>query len=369
MAASADSRTSRLGGPFGSASSAAAGWSADATCRCCATYQGSRCWRWRTSIRAPRPKSPRPSTCRATTPSAEALAADPELDAVAICTPPSAHVGPAIAALKAGKPLFVEKPIAVSLGDADRLLEYQARSTIPALMGFNLRWHRLLRRARRLVQEGELGWVHCMVSTFTDPLLRRELPAWRSRRDHGGGVLLDRAVHHFDLWRWLLDDEVVEVFAMGRSRRRDDDGAVVTARLRGGAIATAIVLDESAVSHRVTLYGTEGAVEVDALRFDGFSRQTVEEYPGSVPARWRRARQRLADPAGDLRAIRRGGDFDAAYRLEWEHFVEVARGSVEPRATLRDGRAALAIAVAAARSLETAAPALVDGAAALPRPA
>jgi predicted dehydrogenase len=135
---------------------------------------------------------------------------------------------------------------------------------------------------------------------------------------------------------------------------------VVTARLRGGAIVTAVVLDESAVTHRVMLYGTEGCVEVDLLRFDGFSRQTVEEYPGSVPARWRRARQRLADPGGDLRAIWRGGDFDAAYRLEWEHFVEVARGKVEPGATLRDGRAALAIAEAAARSLETGAPALVD---------
>ncbi len=291
---------------------------------------------------------------------AEELAADPEIDAVAVCTPPSAHVGAAIAALDAGKALFVEKPIAVALDDADRLLAHAARASLPALVGFNLRWHRLLLRARRLAREGALGWVHCMVSTFSDPLLRRELPAWRSRRDQGGGAIFDRAVHHFDLWRYLLDDEVVEVFAMGRSRRRDDDGAVVTARLRGGAIVTAVVLDESAVTHRVMLYGTEGCVEVDLLRFDGFSRQTVEEYPGSVPARWRRARQRLADPGGDLRAIWRGGDFDAAYRLEWEHFVEVARGKVEPGATLRDGRAALAIAEAAARSLETGAPALVD---------
>ena len=235
---------------------------------------------------------------------AEQLAADPELDAVAVCTPPSAHVGPAIAALEAGKPLFVEKPIAVSLGDADRLLEREARSTMPALMGFNLRWHRLLLRARRLAQEGALGWVHCMVSTFTDPLLRRELPAWRSRRDQGGGVIFDRAVHHFDLWRCLLDDEVVEVFAMGRSRRRDDDGAVVTARLRGGAIATAVVLDESAVSHRVTLYGTEGAVEVERCASTASLGRPSRSTPGSVPARWRRARQRLADPGGDLRAIR-----------------------------------------------------------------
>lgn len=300
---------------------------------------------------------------------AEELAADSELDAIAVCTPPSAHVGPAIAALEAGRPLFLEKPIAASLDDADRLLAHAARSPLPALMGFNLRWHRLLERARRLAREGAIGWVHCMVSTFSDPLLRRELPAWRSRRDQGGGVVFDRAVHHFDLWRWLLDDEVVEVFAMGRSRRRDDDAAVITARLRGGAIATAVVLDDSAVTHRVALHGTEGAVEVDLLRFDGFTRRTVEEYPGSLSARLRRARQRLSDPGGDLRAIARGGDFDAAYRLEWEHFVEVARGRVEPRATLRDGRAALAIAEAAARSLTTGAPAMVDGVAAAAGPA
>jgi myo-inositol 2-dehydrogenase/D-chiro-inositol 1-dehydrogenase len=294
---------------------------------------------------------------------AEELVVDPELDAVAICTPPSAHVDPALAALDAGKHVFVEKPLTTSLADADRLLGRAARSRGRALMGFNLRWHRLLLRARRVVREGALGWVHCMVSTFSDPLLRRELPAWRRRRDQGGGALFDRAVHHFDLWRFLLDDEVVEVYALSRSRAGDDDAAVITARLRGGAIATAVMLAESAVTHRVTLYGTEGSVDVDALRFDGFTRATAEEYPGSISARLGRARQRLAHPRGDLRAIRDGGDFDAAYGREWKHFAAVARGELEPAVTLHDGRAALAIALAAARSIESGAPVAVDPAA------
>ena len=88
---------------------------------------------------------------------AEELAADPEIDAVAVCTPPSAHVGPAIAALEAGKALFVEKPIAVALDDADRLLAHAARASLPALMGFNLRWHRLLAARAPIGAGGRAG--------------------------------------------------------------------------------------------------------------------------------------------------------------------------------------------------------------------
>ena len=54
---------------------------------------------------------------------------------------------------------------------------------------------------------------------------------------------------------------------------------------------------------------------------------------------------------GDLGAIRRGGDFDAAYELEWRHFADVVRRGGEPKATLADGKAALEIAVAASKSL------------------
>jgi myo-inositol 2-dehydrogenase/D-chiro-inositol 1-dehydrogenase len=286
---------------------------------------------------------------------AQSLAADPDVEAVAVCTPPATHLEAALAALDAGKHLFVEKPLAVSLDDADRLLERAAVSSQAAVIGFNLRRHRLVRQARGLVREGALGRAHTLVSTFTDPLVRRELAPWRSRRGEGGGAVFDRAVHHFDLWRFLLDDEVAEVSATGRARLRDDDGAVVTARMRGGAIATAVVLDDTVVRHRLTIYGTEGAVEIDALRFDGLTRMALEEYPGAPRARLRRLRQRLADPRGSLAAIRRGGDFDAAYEHQWRHFADVVRRGAAPDATLADGRAALAIAVAAARSIDSSA--------------
>jgi predicted dehydrogenase len=294
-------------------------------------------------------------------PTAPALAADPEVEAVAVCTPPATHVAAALAALDAGKHLFVEKPLAVTLAEADALLQRAAGSSRVAAVGFNLRWHRRVVHARRLVLDGALGRVHTVVSTFTDPLARKVLPPWRSRRAEGGGALLDRAAHHFDLWRFLLDDEVDAVTAMGRSAARDDDGLVVTARLRSGALASLVALDDSAVTHRLTLYGTEGAADVDLLRFDGLTRLGLEDYPGDPRVRLGQLRQRLSDARGSLQAIRRGGDFDAAYEHAWRHFADAVRHGAPAGATFRDGRASLAIALAAARSLDSGAVERVDG--------
>ena len=277
---------------------------------------------------------------------------DGEVDAVAVCTPPATHAQLALAALDADKHVFLEKPVAPSLEEADRIAERAARSPRRVLVGFNFRRHRLVERARQAVREGRLGRVQALRAAFTSPVLDEKLE-WKTQRGLGGGALFDRAIHHFDLWRFVLGAEVAEVFALTRSEQGDDQSVVVTARTADGTPLSTLALDDSAITHDFAVYGTDAALFADCCRFDGFHVAPRAEPPGSPQARLRRAREALRRPGESYRAVRSGGDFRVSYVEEWRHFARVVRGEVEASPTLADGRAALEIALAAARSADS----------------
>ena len=290
----------------------------------------------------------------------ESLLGDPSVDAVAVCTPPASHAELALAALEAGKHVFVEKPIARTLEEADRLVARADDSAVRTMVGFHLRRHRLVERARQVVRDGTLGRIQGVRTAFTSPILEGKLD-WQGRRELGGGALLDRAVHHFDLWRFVLGTEVEEIFALTRSERGDDQSALLVARTADGTPVSTVILDDTAVSHDLAVYGTDAALFVDCCRVDGFHVAPRAEPPGSARARARRAREALASPRESLRAARRGGDFRVAYEDGWRDFAAAIRDGRAPSPTLRDGRAALEIALAAAESAASGAPVRVGG--------
>jgi myo-inositol 2-dehydrogenase / D-chiro-inositol 1-dehydrogenase len=281
------------------------------------------------------------------------LIADPEVEAVAVCVPAAAHAEVASAALEAGRHVLVEKPLAVSLEDADRLIDAAERSPAATMVGFNMRFHRLIREARALVGAGALGRIVSVRGEFTDTLERPPgAPEWRGRRDLGGGALMEKAVHHFDLWRSLLQDEVEEVHALTVSDGTDDETCVVSARTSGGALASVLVSDRTSVANRIELHGERGSVAVDCYRSDGLARSSLSDLPGAPRTRMRhaaRAALALARASGE---IRRGGVFDASYDAEWRHFAAAVRRGTRPECGLADGRRALEVALAAAHSAE-----------------
>ena len=238
--------------------------------------------------------------------SARELAEDPAVEAVAVCVPTGAHVEVAIAAIDAGKHVFVEKPLALSLEQADALLERHRASAVEAVVGFNLRSHRVVRAARELVRSGAIGSVGSITSAFDDARFSMpDLPAWRMRRELGGGALIDKAIHHLDLWRYLLGDEIEEVFAFSRGGRGDDETVAVTARMRGGALANLQASDDTVTRNELVVNGNRGSILIDCYRSDGIEpwawlicRALLE--PGcdasSRPPADRRQRRR--DPAG-----------------------------------------------------------------------
>jgi predicted dehydrogenase len=282
----------------------------------------------------------------------DALLGDGGVEAVAVCTPPATHAELAVAALDAGKHLFLEKPLAPSLEEADRIVERAAGSSLRVLVGYNFRRHRLVERARGVVRSGRLGRIQAVRSAFTNPVLDQET-GWKTKREHSGGALFDRAVHHFDLWRFVLGEDVAEVVARTRSERGDDESTLVMARTTEGTPLVALVLDDSVVTHDLAVYGSNAAVFADLCRFDGFDVAPRAELPGSPAARLRRARDAARRPAESFRAARGGGDFRLSYVEQWRHFARAVRGEEEASPTLADGRAALEVALAAARSADS----------------
>ncbi|MGZ8707991.1 MAG: Gfo/Idh/MocA family protein [Gaiellaceae bacterium] len=286
--------------------------------------------------------------------SASELVEDPDVEAIAVCVPASAHVDVAIAAIDAGKHVLVEKPLALSLDEADRLLERTASSSVKVTVGFNLRSHRLVRQALALVRGGAIGAVEAIRTAYSDPILERaDLPPWRSRRAAGGGALFEKAVHHFDLWRLLLGDEVEEVFAFGHSDLGDDQTVAVVARTRAGTVAEALVSDRTATTNELTLYGQKGALHVNLYQSDGIRLAGPHDLPGAPRTRVRQMIAAARQIGGNLGEIRQGGVFDATYRSEWEAFAAAIRSDEEPDPSVEDGRRALEIVLASGRSLST----------------
>jgi myo-inositol 2-dehydrogenase / D-chiro-inositol 1-dehydrogenase len=283
------------------------------------------------------------------------LVADPDVDIVCVCTPPSTHAAIGVAALEAGKHLLVEKPIAASLADADRLIDVAERAPdLVTMVGFNLRHHPLVREAKRHVASGAIGDVEFVRTVFSSRVrYEKGLPGWRMRRDSGGGALADVAIHHFDLWRYLLGVEVDEIYASSRSGDSDDWTAAVTARLSGGAVAAAAFSQCAAEGNDVEVVGSAGRLSISFYRFDGLEYRAASVFPGSLGGRVRAMLDTARALPGAVSAAARGGAFLDSYRSQWSHFAECVRTRGRVDCTLEDGRRALEISRAAIASADS----------------
>ena len=280
------------------------------------------------------------------------LVADPDVDVVAVCVLAAAHAAVAIDALESGKHVLVEKPLCLSLDDAGRLVEASLRARGVALVGFNLRWHRLARGARRMVRDGAIGEVDAVRTLWTtDVHDRLASRSWRSSRDLGGGALLEVAAHDLDLLRFLLDDEVAELVASSRSGEWDDEAVVVSGSARPGSAVhvhgrAALLAPERARARS----GRRARYGLSLYRYDGLELVGRGAYGDTPGARVRRAAGTLAALPGMIARSRRGGDYVESYRAEWRHLAAAARGAAGVECTVEDGRRNLELLLAASES-------------------
>lgn len=174
-----------------------------------------------------------------TTSSVEALLAQ-DLDAAMVCSPDDLHEEHAVAVLEAGLPLYLEKPMAITIAGCDRILATARRHNVKLFVGHNMRFMNTMRRMKALIDEGVIGevrgvWCRHFISYGGDAYFRD----WHSERARTTGLLLQKGAHDIDVMHWLSGVPTLRVSAFGslsvydRCARRDDtergDATFVTA--------------------------------------------------------------------------------------------------------------------------------------------
>jgi predicted dehydrogenase len=271
------------------------------------------------------------------------ILADPTIDAIDICLPTPEHRAATEAALAAGKHVLLEKPIAMTLADADALVDAAAATDRVVMIAHVLRFWPEYVELQRQVASGDLGRP---VSGFASR--RQPFPAWSalfSRADLTGGAVIDMMIHDYDALNWLFGRPVA-VTARGERNPRSGgfDQVQVLVDYANGASALVdggMMMPESyPFSSRLEALCERGAVEY-AFRAGG---RSVEMGAGQNELTLFRndgEPRRLTPPQSD------------PYAAECAYFIDCVRtGQPATRATPAEARAALAVALAARDSLE-----------------
>eukprot|EP00173_Palmaria_palmata_P000644 Plantae.Rhodophyta-Palmaria_palmata.ctg1307.p1 GENE.Plantae.Rhodophyta-Palmaria_palmata.ctg1307~~Plantae.Rhodophyta-Palmaria_palmata.ctg1307.p1 ORF type:complete len:299 (-),score=41.44 Plantae.Rhodophyta-Palmaria_palmata.ctg1307:286-1158(-) len=261
---------------------------------------------------------------------------DPTVDAVCICSASDKHVEQIIQAAEAGKHIFCEKPIATSLEVIDKALVAVKKAGVRLQVGFNRRFDTNYARVRMAVMNDEIGQPHMLHITSRDPS-----PPSMEYVESSGGIWLDCSIHDIDMSRFLIGDEVEEVYALGAvnidpdfAKYDDVDTSIITLRFKNGVIGT---IDNS----RQAVYGYDQRCEV--LGSKG-SIQINNNYNNSAVISNDKAVSR------DLPLHFFMERYTDSFIVELEQFCDAIMDNTPVPCTGLDGRAPVAIALAAKKS-------------------
>ena len=268
------------------------------------------------------------------------LMALPKLDAVVISTPTSTHYVLVVTAASAGKAIFCEKPLALTLEETYAALETVARANVPLQIGFMRRFDAGYQKAKTLIDGGLIGSSVIFKSISRDPFCPQ--PGY-AHPAQSGGLIFDMAIHDFDLARWLIGSEVERVTAEGAflvckdlEAVGDIDNALINLRFMSGALGNVEVSRNAFYGYdiRTEILGSEGAVMI------GVNQHTP------VVLFTRTGAQHDVTPY----LMERFGD---AYGAQLLHFVDCLNSGQSPSVGAADALAACEIGVAATQAYKT----------------
>ncbi len=269
-----------------------------------------------------------------------AFITDDGIDAVVIGTPTGTHVDLMLQAARHGKAVLCEKPIDLDLGRALEAATEVERLGARVMVAFNRRFDPSAAALRQAIDDGGIGDVRQIVISSRDPA-----PPSAEYIRHSGGIFRDMAIHDFDMARFLLPDEPVEVVAMAGclvdpaiADLGDSDTAMILLRTRSGRQCHINCCRQAAYGHdqRLEIFGSRGMLLNDNLRA-----HTVRRYDRDRTE----SRERLVEFFLER--------YEQAYRNELLEFVGCVAAARPMPVTVRDGIQALRIADAAERSART----------------
>jgi myo-inositol 2-dehydrogenase/D-chiro-inositol 1-dehydrogenase len=272
----------------------------------------------------------------------EALA-DPAVGAVMICTPPRTHAAIIERAARAGKAVFCEKPVDLDLGRVDACAQVLQATGVPFFVAFNRRFDPSHRALFDAIRAGDIGQPEMLVLSSRDPEISP--PDYVAAMPFG--IFYDTMIHDFDMVRWLLAEEPVEITARTAcmldakdNPHRDPDTAMVLLKMASGALVHVNSSFRAVYGYdqRIEAFGSKGMLisrnhqptalerfDASGIRQDPLLRFFIERYAES-------------------------------YARELDDFVRAIEARRPPSIGLEDGRRALQMAEAAVASAKSGAP-------------
>jgi len=272
------------------------------------------------------------------TKSFDELLALPDLDAVVICSPTDTHADYVIRSARAGKHIFCEKPLDLSLERVKEVLEIVRENGVRLMLGFNRRFDPEFMKIRKLVVGGQVGDPQIIKITSRDPG-----PPPLSYIESSGGMFLDMTIHDFDMARYISGKEVREVYARAAvkvdpaiGKAGDVDTAVITLTFEDDSMAVIDNCRKAAYGYdqRLEVFGSKGMAQAENNFPNTHKLYTEEGVSGDLPLHFFLER------------------YDASYNQELSEFVDaLASGEAMP-VDGRDGLISIALGLAARLSVK-----------------
>ncbi len=268
------------------------------------------------------------------------------VDAIVIACATNAHARIIQQAAAAGKHVLCEKPLATDLAEIDAAIEAAAQAYIKLQIGFNRRFDVNVQRVRLAVISDEIGHPQLIHIISRDPA-----PPSIEYLRGSGGIFMDMTIHDFDMARYLVGSEVVELYVNGAvlvderiGEFGDIDTAITSLRFENGAIGMIDNCRRAAYGYdqRIEILGTKGSVRTQNVPPNNTIISDANGIRSELPLHFFLER------------------YDQSFVDEMSAFVQAIQNDTEPLVTGADGKAPVLMALAAIRSLELHRPVRVD---------
>lgn len=269
----------------------------------------------------------------------DAIAAADDVDAVVICTPTDTHADLIEQFARAGKAIFCEKPVDLSLARVRQCLKTVEETKATLMVGFQRRFDPDFQALRAAIDAGQIGEVEMVTLTSRDP---GAPPVEYIKRS--GGIFRDMTIHDFDVARWMLGEEVATVYAaasnlvdpaIGKAGDYDSANVVLTTATGKHCTITNSRRATYGYDQRIEVHGSKGSVSVENHRTSRIEIANADGY--------------TRPPLLDFFMSR----YLDAYAAEIAAFVDAVQNGTQTPTTGHDGLMALALADAAVKSVET----------------
>jgi UDP-N-acetyl-2-amino-2-deoxyglucuronate dehydrogenase len=277
----------------------------------------------------------------------EELLAAVDCDVVSVCTPSGLHPAHGITAARAGKHVVTEKPMAISLADADALVQACDAAGVQLFVVKQNRLNPPIQLLRRAVDKGRFGRIYLANTTvrWTRPQEYYDAAPWRGTWEFDGGAIMNQASHYVDLMQWLVgpvESVVAKTATLARRIETEDTGMAVL-RFRSGALG---VIEVTVLTYprnfegSITLLGEKGTVKIGGTAVNRVEQWQFADYDDD---------DKLIDAANTSPPTVYGFGHEGYYR----NVLAVLRGEAKPGTDGREGRKSLELILGIYESAKT----------------